>query len=238
MTLSVAVCVPYRARNPHDAALWTWCEARWRALFPDWRIIVGDSGHATFNRAASRNVAAIEAGDVDCYVYANSDTTFGNPSDLVTAVDNAVAGVWCQPAKYVEVGIGYTTTALNSDPAAPMADPWSDYERQFDQSPAGPQIVSRAAFDAVCGWDERFVWGWGREDFALQTALDVITQPHARCGVAIHLHHPRGKDDTFRARSYPTTKAHYMRTYGRALRERDPVARRAAMLAVVAGNRG
>lgn len=234
--VDVAVCVGFRPRNDHEQTLWDWCRQRWETVFPDWPVHTADSGHDPFNRSASRNRAADAAGDVDVYVFANADTTFLNSADMVDAAAVAATGQWVLPACYVETAAAYTDETVDSDPRAEMVDPLSDYERQLPDSPAGPQIMSRAAFVEANGWDERFVWGWGREDWALMIALDTLCGPHVRVGTAVHLWHPRGRDDSFHAAGYPRCKAYALGTYGRAARRPEPQ-RVDAMRRVIAGNR-
>lgn len=225
------MCVPFRARNEHEIRVWDWCHRWWSTHFPNWSIHVADSGHDPFNRSASRNIPIRDAGRFapDVWVFANADTVYADHVDAFNAAVIAANGGWCLPSNYVETSEEYTADRLASDPGGPLPDPLSSYVRQLPDSPAGPQVVSHEAIMAVHGWDERFV-GWGREDTAMQAALDVLHVPHTRHGVAVHLWHPRGREDTFRASTYPDNKARFMRTYGRALRQRTPEARRTAML--------
>lgn len=236
---SVAVCVPFRARNDHDAQLQLWTAARWRALHPEWQYITADADPAApFNQSASRNVAARIAGDVDVLVFANADVALPWPDEMVTAVTMATqCKAWSLSSLYVETCESYAADALRSDPACAMADPLTCYVRQLPDSPAGPQVMPREAYEAANGWDERYT-SWGRDDDSMRSALNVLWSQRVRAFRVAHLWHPRTRADGPRNREYPHNKAYYMRTYARAERLRDPVARREAMLQVVVGNRG
>lgn len=238
MTPNVAVCVPFRARTDHDAQLQRWTEARWRARHPSWAYIVADADSgAPFNQSASRNVAAREAGDVDVLCFANADVALPWPDEMVTAVTSAAErGSWALSSLYVETCESYAADALRSDPGCVMADPLTCYARQLPDSPAGPQVMPREAYEAVNGWDERYT-SWGRDDDSMRSALNVLWSQRVRTFRVAHLWHPRTKADGPRNREYPVNKAYYMRNYARAERVRDPEARRVAMRAVVAGNR-
>jgi hypothetical protein len=238
--VTVAVCVPFRARNDHEVRLWDWCSRWWGHHFPDWSVFVADSGADPFNRAASRNAAvaaAVDAGPCpDVLVFANADTVHRDPHELSTAVAVAAVGGWSLPATYVETAEDWTGATLAADPGAGVPDPFTAYERQLADSPAGPQIIGWDPFRRVNGWDERYVFGWGREDTAFVAAAETLVGPASRIGTAVHLWHPRTRDDTFRARGYGQSRAMWMRTYGRALRITDSDARRRAVVEITAGN--
>lgn len=191
--MKVAVCVGFRPRNDHDQCLWDWSRRRWVALFPDWPILVADSGHEPFNRSASHNCAAEQA-DADVLIFANSDTIPLLAEDMRESVEIAVNGGWVLPRLYVEVSRGYTDVMLQEDPSREMADPLSGYDRQLTESPAGPQVMPYEWWDNV-RWDESFT-GWGWNDAALRDALDTLHVTHVRVGTSVHLFHPRGKAES------------------------------------------
>lgn len=218
---SVAVCVGFRPRNDHETEVWNWCRARWEALFPDWPIVVADSGHAPFNRSASRNCAA-EQTDADVLVFCNSDTTFLLSEEMRQAAELAASGEWVLPSLYFETSRGYTDVMLREDPSRGMADPLSGYERQLTESPAGPQVMPREWWDHI-KWDDGFTsWGW--EDRAYMDAHDVLHKPHARQGVAVHLWHPKGRAEMPAANG--KNRARWTSMYRRAARQGPEAMRR------------
>lgn len=162
---SVAVCVGFRPRNDHETEVWNWCRARWEALFPDWPVVVADSGHTPFNRSASRNRAA-EQTDADVLVFCNADTVPLRAEEIRQSAEIASGGAWVLPREYFETSRGYTDVMLRENPSRDMADPLSGYERRLMESPAGPQIVPCEWFKDVGGWDEGYTtWGWERCGF-------------------------------------------------------------------------
>lgn len=214
---TAAVCVGFRARSEHDERVWDWCRARWESCFPDWPVLVGDSGAEKYNRSASRNVAARNAGGADVLVFANSDTTFYGIGDMARAVRSAVEGTWVLPELYVETSRSYWEVMQHENPADVMADPLSSYDRRLTDSPAGPQVMSAAAFAEVGGWDEGFGSGWGWEDAAMRDALDVVCGKHAKMGTAVHLWHSRGVAESPQANG--RNRARWASLYGRAARQ-------------------
>lgn len=221
---TVAVCVGVRPRDEHDERCWDWCRRRWRAVFPDWPIHVGDSPHEQYNRSAARNVAA-DGVDADVIVFANSDTTFMHESDMRISVMAAFEGFWVLPDVYFETNQGYTSVVLLEDPADSMPDPLSGYDRQLSNSCAGPQIMRTDWFRDVRGWDEGFT-GWGWEDAAMREALDTLHGPHAKIGTSVHLWHARGRAESPSANGL--NRARWMTRYKRAQR-RGPAAMRAVI---------
>lgn len=188
---STAVCIGYRARNPHEEALLDWVRRRWEVVGP---VHVGDAP-GPYNRSAARNAAAatVDPG-TDVLVFVNADTVYRDLADVEASIASAVDGAWVLPDVYVETSEAYTRGVLSSDPTGPVPDPLSSYERQVRASPAGFQVVRADWFADVHGWDEGFGAGWGWEDAAFRDALDVLHAPHARIGWAVHLWHPRGPE--------------------------------------------
>lgn len=67
--------------------------------------------------------------------------------------------------------------------------------RQRQLPGGGLLVVHRRAWDAVGGYDERFV-GWGHEDSALHTTLLAEAHWDRIEGQAWHLYHARDKTNT------------------------------------------
>lgn len=188
--MSVAICVPYRPRNDHDAKLWDWARRRWEALFPDWPVHVADSGHEPFNRSASRNAAAAQCPDAQVLVFANSDTVYETRNDVHAAIDVCRNGGWTLPHHYVETSDKYTAALLRMDPTCELPDPLSSYDRQLFRSVAGPQVMIREWWEDCGQWDEAYK-SWGYEDDSLRIVLSGLHTEPTYVGQAVHLYHPR-----------------------------------------------
>lgn len=170
-------------------------------------IYLGDSGHATFHRGASRNAAAYAAGDWDVAMFVDADVRLPE-RNIMQALDTA--------SRHLRVVFPHDRyRALDR------------HDRTFRESTAptngGAFAISRTAWDLVQGFDERFA-GWGFEDAAFRCATETILGAPVRLvGTMSELHHVktgRGKSDTERT---------LFERYKRLWREGD----RDAMLALV-----
>jgi len=66
--------------------------------------------------------------------------------------------------------------------------------KMVDKSDAGVLVMTRDAYEAIEGYDERFN-GWGYEDNAFASKLRKFWGPSERTkGEVAHLWHPRGLD--------------------------------------------
>jgi hypothetical protein len=199
--------MPYRDEGGHFKRIAKWTEARWRALYPEWEIIVADCpANEDFRRGKARNIGAARASgkyllfvDVDCVperIWAN----FG-----VDALRDAQA---CKPYKNrwrltEDESRTVMATAPGDDllcvPAVPI-------ERCDSAIPWGGFVLAirRDAFDLCVGYDPRIV-GWGFEDdcfgIAVRTLLTTRKQGfysalhlwHPPCGQVTGSGHPNGK---------------------------------------------
>lgn len=207
--MNVSLIVPYRAdiraerRKPrlvegaHRSEIWTWSRSRWESLFPAYEIITGEGqAVAEMNRAQARN-AAVAASNGEILVIADADTVC--PSDQISRALELVRGGEAQWViayhDYYQLTGKDTRALLTRPPIAalnrPLRPRWST-----DQGNAGMLVVTRAAFDRVEGYDERFEkWGW--EDWAFTDALGTLVHGAVRVpGYVLHLCHPRPIDKT------------------------------------------
>lgn len=199
-----ALIVPYHPSDQARADAWAFVRGRLRSDFPDWPIIVPHirpwSKTAAVNagvRWASEQVLILH--DADSFV----------PAD---ALQQAVHLVQQGKADWVVPhGLVYRLSRGATDGWLNHGTDTIRLCRSVYQGPAGGGIVvlSRRAFDAVNGMDERFdQWGW--EDQAFGRALGTLVGPYHRIDTAdlIHLWHPPAVDT---GRPAPEMKALYQR---------------------------
>jgi hypothetical protein len=191
--MKVAVAVPF---------IDTGCEWRRRALVWTTRywtrneqnVVLGTSNDV--NRSAARNNAAAQT-DADVLVFADADTWI--PMQQFSAmVEIAVTD------KLIH---GYTTH-LKLTKRATMRlydfDQESETGEAIANQPLGIIAVSRKVWEAVGGFDERFV-GWGGEDRAFELAcIALFGKGHRIPGMSYHLWHP---NDPARGRATPSRRA-------------------------------
>lgn len=184
-----------------------------------WEIFEGDAD-GPWSRARAVNAAAQAAGDWDAALISDADTV-GDPERFDVAVKLATARAGAiRPHDQLWM--------LSPEQTADFATFGPENVILTFKTPrnrgGGLLVVSRAAWDAVGGYDERFVT-WGHEDSDLNTRLLVDADWDRIPGNAWHLWHPR---DTTR-----TTQ-----TIENRSRMRQTQARYAAEIARVSEARG
>lgn len=202
----LSIIIPYgnpgldRRRDDLFEFVYSW----WSFYLPDSQIIthaVFDSDGG-FNRSASRN-AAVAIADTRYLVIADADTICP-PSALVQAFDYIDAQLpyasWVLPygnKNYYNLTKECTDNILNNGVKQQL--PPEDlliYDHKL-QSWAGILCMTKSAFDAVEGYDERFI-GWGYEDNSFRLCMDTLWSPHARIdSYCVHLWHDAPEEKRF-----------------------------------------
>lgn len=195
-TPQVSVLVAFRESGDGERTrLWEWIRARLEAEHPDFEIVLGtDDGVDPFHKTLADNRAARGASG-DVFYIADSDT-WVTPSRLRAAVAGAATdrASWWRPwTEKLRVGERVTAELL----ARPEWDGsldrlwWKTRENRNSHWAAPPLVLSREAFEAAGGYDERFR-GWGHEDDAFAHVLrGLFGESVSIRGTAIHLFHPR-----------------------------------------------
>jgi len=198
--VTTRVCVPYRGDGGgwRDRS-WQYVRSWWQAA--GWQVHTGDTP-GPFNRAAARNAAA--AGSWDVAVFADSDTILLEGTETVAdAVElaHATSGAVLPHRRYIALTSRGTQLLL----AGKAYEGHTKYEKA--DTPLGIVVVSRAAWEATGGFDERWR-GWGGEDVAFRIACSTLARLDRLDGTLLHLWHPRD-----------ATKGQYIAARGGPLRE-------------------
>lgn len=182
--MNTSVCVPYRGDDDG------WRDRNW-AFVRDWwersgigPISTGDRPGA-FNRAAARNEAARAAGTWDVAVFADADTFMPDAQPILDAIALARGGGAVLPHDH------YVALTSRGTSLLMRGDDWhgqTKYERV--SAPLGIIVVSRAAWETVGGFDERWT-DWGGEDVAFRIACSTLSTLTRLPGTLVHLWHPR-----------------------------------------------
>lgn len=189
--MRVVILCPIRYGDPQRDALWAFCRPRWKQHFPDWHIFEGEhlADEGPFNRSKAINRAAIAAGEWDVALIIDNDVAC-DPRSVASAVE--VAG---QTGRLV---IAHDRRIMLNQQGTKRI--LSGFDGSWTQSKSVEQIfydsvscaiaVSRSTWDAVHGFDERFV-GWGHEDSGFHLACETISGTILRTeGDTFHLWHP------------------------------------------------
>ena len=177
--MSCDVCIPWRA-TPERAPIFERVRAWWEGH--GFHVITADSGHAVFNRAASRNLAVARATTAEVLV-ADADTI----ADIDT-VHRAVGLARVAPVYPFHRYAYLPPAALHAlDPAQ-----WEP-EYYVPESPGGCFAINRAHWSQLGGQDPGFT-GWGFEDDAFYLVARELLQVIRLRGTVYAFAHPAPRD--------------------------------------------
>lgn len=186
--MGAVVLVPWRPGSPIREQNWEWTRPHLLSL--GYPLFLGDVP-GPWARAAACNEAARRAGDWGVAVIADADT-IPEPDAIARAV------VLAEETRGA-IRPHDRLWNLNRAQSRIVGRRGTRAIRLTERSPkllgGGLLIVSRAAWEKVGGYDERFV-GWGHEDSALHTSLLAEAHWDRIEGQAWHLWHPRDALDT------------------------------------------
>ena len=193
----VSILVPFRDVEGDRSELWAFVRERLELEMPEAEIVVAsDDGDLPFHKTLALNRAAAEAtGDV--FVIFDADTFVD--TDVMRALVAQVAArpdIWGQPYRTkIKLNEATTRMILDAGPAWHEAIDLRAHGQQESRTTfwaAPPLVLHREAWNTVGGTDERFL-GWGQEDVAFATALNVLVGGplRQRKGDALHLNHSR-----------------------------------------------
>lgn len=227
--MTISVLIPWDTRTD---CTWrrihlSWLRRRWQELLWPIEICIGKNYDEPFNRSKARN-DAFEQSTGEFLVVADADALFD--ADQITIAIQAVKtmGTWSLPfgtyynldrdtTKSVLGGVYWRDYSIKS--TRELGLPPETWEHQIEDSPGGIRILTREMWEAVNGFDERFV-GWGYEDDAFRTALDVMVGKAVRlqgCNL-YHMWHPVSPTDGFES----PTILHNRKLYNQYKRAKSP----------------
>jgi glycosyl transferase family 7 (putative galactosyltransferase) len=208
--VKVRLIVPRRSDGGHRDRLWAFCRRYWVQQRPEWEIVEGIHDDGPFNRSQAINRAA--EGEWDLGVILDADTILD-----------------CEPIdRGAELAVETGRLVLPFDVRCLLSrqgtqhilegykGAWDRFV-QFRQTPddayeyiSGCQLVPRALWDEIGGFDERFE-GWGGEDDAFHAAaLSFAGYEPTRDrlkGNAWHLWHRASPHMDTRTATYKQAKA-------------------------------
>lgn len=202
----VSIVIPYSPslNDPLRSELFSFVKSWWNFHFQDSPIVTAQSYNedGSFNRAKSRNLA-VKAVETKYMIIADADTICP-PSALVKAFDlirdKIPYASWVLPyanQNYYNLTDECTKKIISNGIKKELpSETQLIYEHKL-QSWAGLICLSKSGYEAVGGYDERFI-GWGYEDNAFRLALDTLWAPHDRIdSYCVHLWHAAPEDERF-----------------------------------------
>lgn len=196
--MRVRLIVPRRADRGHRDKVWDFCRTYWQRERPDWLLVEGEHTEGRFNRSAAINRAA--EGEWDVAVILDADTIVD-----IEPVERAIEAARTTG----HLVLPFSTRNLLSRTGTRKIiegrhnGSWGRFVTARQTSAdayeyvSGCQVVPRALWEAVNGFDERFE-SYGGEDDAFHAATIALSGHDARedrlDGVAWHLWHAHSPD--------------------------------------------
>lgn len=205
--MDVVILVPRREGVTERDQLWEFAKAWWENDHPDWKIVEGHHDVGPFNRSAAINTAADQAGVWDVAVIIDADILC-DPHAVRSAVEVALA-------TDAMVLAGDERVMLSKSGTAKIMGGYSGnwrvkgiQERVYRDHCSCCVVVSRKLWDAVGGFDQRFV-GWGWEDIAFRVAAETVSgKPMVKLSSAMfHLWHTTSHENNQRSPLYQANAA-------------------------------
>ena len=190
--MAIPVFVPRRSDGGHRDELWNFIRVEyWASMF--YRIIEGESPDGPFNRAAAINDAARKAGNWDVAVVADGDAWVPEQNLDRAIMQARKTGKLVSALSEVYELDEDTSRHVTSCGFHALDHTRAERVRVRDlETQSLCVVVPRPLFEAVHGFDERFV-GWGGEDNAFWRACEIVGgTPERISGPAYHLWHPSG----------------------------------------------
>ena len=189
----LSILMPYRSDNgPRDRAF-RWVKEFYQKMLPEAEICVSDCTTNLFSRAQAVNNSAKQAtGDI--FIIADADIIL-DPDIIKKSVQLLNEHAWVIPYSHVKhISKKSTKALLNTDPSWPtqihfeVSRTANAVARNFV---GGLNIIPRNNFEAVGGFDERFL-GYGAEDDAFGHSVNTLSGHYLRLDTDIfHLWHPK-----------------------------------------------
>lgn len=208
-----SICIPYEPDGSTRDMILRWTIARWRAICPQAEIVTaGDGGGPLRNRSRMRNRCAAKA-TTDTLLFVDADCLIFSVHEIDTILDLLPGAGMVQYHAVSRLTLAQSTAVVRQQPGSQITLP--DGAGFTHAIVGGFFAMTRAAYESVGGFDERFV-GWGGEDPALQRAVRTLAGPIRTVPYLLyHLYHPQEPEhDTSTAR-YQRTLAHF-KLYERA----------------------
>lgn len=188
---NISVLIPFKSDRGQRQRNWEWLKRRYEALMPNAELCLGNSDSEPFCKSAAINNAAKQA-TRDIFVIADADIVF-DIDQIKASIELLKRNKWVIP--YVSVNslnAEQTDMLLKKEADITIRDIKFTGYSSFSGSMGGINILPRACFQKVGGFDERFK-GWGCEDDAFCMTVYYMCGPFVRLeGNSMwHLYHPR-----------------------------------------------
>lgn len=171
--------MPWRA-TPDRILAFERCTKFWEGH--GYTVVCGDSDLGPFNRSQARN-RAVAATDASVVIVSDADTLPSEIRQIEHAIDLAADSIVVWPYDYYRLLPAEAVTSRDLASVEPIR------EYPIDWRPTSITAISRATYDLVGGYDERFGSGWGYEDSAFASACRTFAETVTLAGIIYAFDH-------------------------------------------------
>ncbi|MFC0559387.1 glycosyltransferase family 2 protein [Halalkalibacter alkalisediminis] len=192
MLKNVSIIIPFQTDHGPRAAAFEWVKNYYSNVIPEAEVGLGIMNESHMNKAKAVNQAVKQA-TRDILVIADADVVY-DPKIIVESIKLLKKAAWVVPfTELYDVSQEDTKKLLTEKPKWPIGlKPKNCHKiKWLYEGFAGKLIIiPRKHFEAVGGFDERFI-GWGGEDDAFSHAVNTICGEFVNLKAKIfHLWHP------------------------------------------------
>ena len=164
----MSLLIPYKTDHGHRDDIFNFSISRYKQMFPEFEICVGENNDEPFNRAKAKNDAFKKAThDVLCIV--DADALFSRKM-VANALNTMKINGWTRAGGRSMRMTKQSTLDLFNAPL-PLQDFMIDCEGFYSTNFFC--VIMRKSFEQIGGFDEEFK-SWGGEDFAFYKTLKNI----------------------------------------------------------------
>jgi len=200
---AIDIIIPYQPTDQWRAQALQFVQKRYQKQLPNARIFVQRDNSTEFNKCRAVNNAARKGNgrilmicDADCFLKSKT---------LAQALDRLVerGNHYVYPYTHVDrIGKAKTREYLQEKPTVPPFHATTDLKKSHVDT-GGVILVTRTAFEAVRGMDERFHSVYGAESVSFTNSIKRLFKPVTRIQARLyHLWHPK-----FKRAGHPKQKA-------------------------------
>lgn len=197
MLKDVSVIIPISLNDKPREQAFQWVKKFYETMLPEVELCIGVCNEKPFSKAKAIN-QAVEKSKGDILVIADADL-FYDPLLLKNSIKQLEKHAWVIPFRRVlNISQKSTQELLETEPQWPIPINVETRQRPY-AAMGGINIVPRRHFEAVGGFDERFV-GWGGEDDAFAASLNQMCGYVKRMDATLyHLWHQRNNMGNYAA---------------------------------------
>ena len=194
----VSIIIPFQSDYGPRAKAFEWIKRYYARVMPEAEVCLGLMYGKEINKSKAVNLAAKNA-TRDIFVIADADVVY-DPNLIVESIKLLEKGAFVVPFTEVyNVEMQGTERLLKTKPKWPIeikADECTKSNWVYDGFAGKLFVISRENFEAVGGFDERFI-GWGGEDDAFSHAARTMCGKLINFeGKVFHLWHPSSSYQT------------------------------------------